>query len=462
MNIIKGIRSIRKAGISNIQKKELGLPYPSWSLVAGRWVEAADGGESYINNGYKSIPYIYSIISQIADKASDAPIQVMRIVNKEKANAYKILTKGAQTPASILKAKVLKSQAYEVVDGHDFLRVLSNPNPIDTEKTLKEALLGYLLLTGNAYMYGAVPGIGVNATKPVELWTIPSPCVQIISGDRRDPVSGYKVSYFSEEEIPKEKVMHLKYFNPVTDVDNNSWLYGMAPLRSACRLISQMDAADTATGTLFRNMGPAGILTGEKDSDLTEPQAVAIQDRFRQQHMGIYNAGDIIVTPAKVTWQQIGVSPVDLKIIEAEDNFLQKLCSIFHYPKDLITGSENVASQGWSDKQLITKCVMPLLRRLDDAITEYIQLCYNDNTIEAVSDLQYYPELQEDREQQTKWLKDADWLSIDEKRAVQDYEALDNGIGVNVLVGSGKTTLEDVVSGATDPDIDMLDNEGLI
>lgn len=461
MNIIKGLKSVAK-GV-NIQKKQLGLPYPSWSLVNGRWIEAVDSGDSYIDKGYKSIPYIYAIISQIIDKASDAPLQVMRVVNQDKAKAYKLLTKGAQTPASLLKAKILKAQAYEVVENHHFLNVLRNPNPIDTEKTLKEGLLGYLQLTGNAYMYGANAGIGNNATKPVELWCIPSPCVQIVPGDRRNPVSGYKISYFAEDSIPKNKIMHIKYFNPVSDVDSANWLYGMSPLRSACRLMAQIESADIATGTLFRNMGPAGILSGNDDVDMvSEEVAIGIQDKFRQNHMGVYNAGDIIVTPAKVTWQQIGVSPVDLKIIEAEGNFLQKLCAIYKYPKELITGSENVASQGWSDKQLVTKSVMPLLRRLDDAITQYIQECYNDTSIEAVSDLQYFPELAEDREQQTKWLKDADWLSFDEKRAVQDYEEMENGLGKAVLVGSGKTTLEDVVSGNNDPDVDMLDEEGLI
>src|SRR5690606_35026359 len=128
---------------------------------------------------------------------------------------------------------------------------------------------------------------------------------------------------------------------------------------------------------------------------------------FRQQHMGVYNAGDIIVTPAKVTWQQIGVSPVDLKIIEAEDNFLQKLCAIYKYPMNLILPDATLANAEVADKQLVTKAVMPLLRRFDDAVTQYIQECYEDASIEAVSDLQYFPELSADRKEQTEWLKSA-------------------------------------------------------
>src|SRR5690606_34892530 len=150
---------------------------------------------------------------------------------------------------------------------------------------------------------------------------------------------------------------------------------------------------------------PAGILSGNDDAEmLAEEIAIDIKDKFRQNHMGVHQAGDIIVTPSKVTWQQIGVSPVDLKIIEAEQNFLEKLCAIFKYPKELITGSENVALQGVSDKQLVTKAVMPLLRRFDGSVTQYIQEAYDDNSIEAVSDLQYFPELQTDRKDLVEWL----------------------------------------------------------
>lgn len=457
MDIIKGFR-----GVANIQKKSLGLPFPSWSYINGQWVEAVDQGESYINQGYKSIPYIYSIVSQIIDKASDAPLQIMRVVDAEKAKGYKLLTKGAQTPGSIMKARVLKAQAYEVVKGHPFLDVIRNPNPLDTEKTLKENLLGYLQLTGNGYLYGASPGVGKNKFQPQELWVIPSPCVQVVSGTRRDPVKGYQISYYTEDMIERHKIMHVKLFNPVTDATDTNWMYGMSPLRSACRLISQIEAADTATGTLFSNMGPSGILTGDKDSNLEEEQAVAIKDKFRQQHMGVHNAGDIIVTPAKVTWQQIGVSPVDLKIIEAEDNFLQKLCAIYKYPKELITGSENVASQGVADKQLITKAVMPLLRRFDDAVTQYIQQAYEDDTIEAVSDLQFFPELQVDKKDLSEWLARSWWLTPNEKRAAMDYEELADGSnGNDILIPSGLSTLDEV-TGSDDIDMNVLENEGLI
>lgn len=459
MNIFKGINGFAKP--KGIQKKELGIPQSDWRIINGQFVPMSDNGETYINKGYKSIPYIYSIISQIIDKASDAPLMVMRVVDEEKANAYKLLTKGSQSEASLLKASVLKAQAYEKVEGHEFLELLKKPNPLDTEKTLKESLLGYLQLTGNAYLYGATPGVGVNALKPQELWTIPSPCVEIVAGTRRDPIKGYKISYYQDGIIGSDKIMHLKYFNPVATYDDLTHLYGLAPLHSACKLMSQIEAADNATGTLFKNMGPAGVLSGTDDpSMLTEEVAVGIKDKFRQQHMGVFNAGDIIVTPAQVTWQQIGVSPVDLKIIEAEANFLQKLCAIFKYPVELITGSENVASQGWADKQLVTKAVMPLLRRLDDSFTQYVQRVYQDGSIEVVSDLQYFSELAQDRKEQTDWLSRATWLTVNEKRTVQDYEQLEGEEGNAILVGN--TTLEDIVGGAIDPDIDMLDNEGLL
>lgn len=460
MDIFRGVKALVSGGKSDIQKKELGLPFPDWQLINGMWVQAADNTETYINKGYRSIPYVYAIISRIIDKASDAPGQIMRVVDQDKAKAYKLLTKGPQNAGSIQKAKILKAQAYKAVERHDFLNVLRNPNPMDTEKTLKEQFLGYLQITGNAYIYAATPGIGVNATKPKELWVIPSPCVEIVQGTRQKPVGGYKISYYGNDVIDPGKICHMKYFNPVGSSQlQGDWLYGMAPLRAARSLLSHMDAADHATGTLFKNMGPAGILSGEgEQSNMSEENAIAIKDKFRAQHMGTFNAGDIIVTPAKVTWQQIGVSPVDLKLIEADGNFLQKLCSIFRFPKELISGDAKYANSDVADKQLITTTVIPLLRRLDDTLTKFIQEAYQDSSIEYVSDTQYYSELAEDRAKQAEWLAKADWLTVDEKRAVQDYgeyEASDNP-AKKLFKNPSLAPIEDVAAGSQEIDTEVL------
>lgn len=442
-------------GISN--RKSLGLPYPEWTMVRNMWVQMTDDTSKYIDLVYKGNVYAHSIISHIIDKASDAPGEVFRITNPKKAKAYDAVRKGLYTPQSMLTLMSLKAQAFEEIDGHPFIDLMEKPNPIMSGKQLRRELMGYERITGNAYMYAATPGVGLNANHPQQLWVIPSPCVRIVMGTRIDPVKGYEISYFTEDVIPKERVMHMKTFNPVADPINQNWLYGMAPALAARRTLGEFDAAETAQGTLFKNMGPGGILSGEEKGSITEAQGVQIQDRFTQRHTGLLNGGGIVVTPARVSWQEMGMSPVDLNLIEAKDDLLQEICAIYHYPKERITGSQNTASQGTADKQVITSCVMPLLRDFDDCITRFIRQAYGDDTLVYISDVQYFPELQEDRKNLATWLNQAWWIKVNEKRRAMDYD--EDPDGDVMLVPSGLVKLEDAVADLVDPNIDMLEEQ---
>lgn len=384
----------------------------------------------------------------------------MRIKDKRRAKGYSVMTKGASTGENVVRSELIKAQAFDDVPNHPFIELMNDPNPLDTEKSLKEAYMGYLLLTGNAYMYGAVPGVGLNATKPRELWVIPSPAVEIVGGDNMNPVRGYKVNYYGNDVIPEAQIAHMKYFNPQSYWNDNQFLYGMSPLRAARGVISQYESGEVAQGTLFRNMSPAGIMSGEDEAVFSDEQYSAIQDSFNQRHMGEFNGGGIVVTPAKLKWNAIGLSPVDLKLIEADDNWLQKLAAIYHYPKELITGSENVASSGTADKQLVTKPVMGLLRRFDDTMTKWIREMYRDESLVYVSDTSYYPELQDDRAKQAEWLKETWVLTPNEWRNYIDHDNMDDPNMDRVYIPSGKKLLGDVA----DPmgiDTDILDRNNL-
>lgn len=440
------------------KKQPIGLPYPDWQFVRDLWIPMSDDTSRYIDTVYKSNVYAHSIINHIADKASDAPGQIYRIKDKRKADAYKMLTKAdVFTPAAAVKAMALKSQAFEEVENHPFIELMENPNPIMSGKMLRRELLGYERITGNAYMYAATPGVGINATVPQQLWVIPSPCVNIVAGSRTEPVKGYKVSYFDEEIIPASKIMHMKTFNPVAGPVGQDWLYGMAPAQALRRTIGEFDAAETAQGTLFKNMGPGGIISGTEKGSINQAQGAMIQDQFVQRHTGLLRGGGLVVTPAQLTYQEIGMSAVDLNLIEAKGDLLQEICAVYKYPKERITGSQNTASQGLADKQVITSCVMPLLRDFDDSITQFIRKAYKDETLVYISDTQYYPELQEDRDKLSQWLSQAWWIKVNEKRAAMDYD--EEPDGDVMLIPGGLTKLQDVTADLPDPDIDLLERE---
>lgn len=438
----------------------LGMPVPDWQFLGGLWVRMDDDPQKYIEAGYKGNSYMFAIVNNIVDKASDAPGSVYRITDQRKAKAYNTLLKGVQNEGSIQKSLILKAKAFEEVLNHPFDELMKKPNPLQTEKEFKKSFLGYERITGNAFAYVATPGIGMDANKPMQLWVLPSPTVEIVGGTRFNPIGGYVVSYFIGDTIAVNKMIHMKTFNPVYSLNGLQWLYGMSPMQAGRSALGQFDASETAQGTLLKNMGPGGIIsgaTGAASMELTEPQAVAIQDKFIQRHTGILHGGGLVITPAQLNYQQIGMSAVDLNIIAAKGDLLQEICAIYNYPKEKITGSSNTASQGVSDKQVITSCVMPLLRSFDDCMTKFIRQAYNDDDLVYISDTQYFPELQENRKEVAAWLSTSWWLSIDEKRRAMDYDNLENNEGSALLVPSGFSTLDDVVAPIDNLNVDALD-----
>lgn len=459
VDILKGLSSLRGG-----RKKSLGLPFPSWQIVGGMFVQMNDDGKNYIDRAFKVNSYVRSISGHIAEKASDAPGTVHRIKDSKKAQAYQALTKGQWTDEVFKKAMILKSQAFEEIEGHEFANLINGkPNTYQTGKQLRRELHGYKIVTGNSYMYASVTGTQFSGGfKPVQLWNIPSPCVSIVSGSRTNPVAGYQVSYYGEEPINPKQIAHFKELNLVSDIVGEQWLYGLSRLSSGRSTTGGFEEAQMAQGTLFKNMGPLGIVSGSgENSGLTEEQAIAIQDKFIQRHTGMVNGGKLVVTPSDVKFTAIGISPVDLNIIAAKGDYLQELCALlYNYPKERITGSQNTASQGLADKQVITSCVLPLLRDFDDTMTFYIREAYGDDSLVYMSDTQYYPELQQNMKELADWLGAAWWIKVNEKRRAMDY---DEEPGLNVmLVPGGLTKIEDIISPDQDVDLDLLEQNNAL
>jgi len=456
MNIIQGFKGVL------MRTKTLGMPAPQWSFINGMWVPMVDNPEKYIREGYKANAYVFSIVSHIVDKASDAPGQLYRVTDDVKSKQWKMLTKDNHDFMSVMKARVLKAQAFEEVEGHEFIKLLEKPNPLQTGKQMKRELMGYHEITGNGYLYVATPGVGMNANKPSQLWVVPSPAVNIVAGDRQKPVAGYKVNYYGDDVIPAEKMIHMKSFNPVCDYTGSEFLYGMSPMQPLRLDLSEYKAAQTAQGTLFSNMGPRGIISGSgrQEDVISEETAVYINDKFVRTHTGVVHGGGYVVTPHDVKFTSIGMSPVDLNILAAKDDILQAICAVYRYPKELLTGAQNVSSQGENNRKFVTSCVLPLLRDFDEVMTKFAREAYGDDSLVYISDTQYFPELQPNRKELAEWLKQMeDKLTIDEIRAALDYDELPDGLGEYVLVPSGKVKLQDVVEGVVDPNIDMLEEQ---
>ena len=449
MDLIKGISSF-------FGKKELGYPSSTGFIpLAGRWVMLTENYDAYIEKGFKKLPYVYGIVDHICEKFSDPPRELYRITDRKKAMGVSSMLKSARTPEHFFKARMLQIKAFDRMDeSHEFYSLMQSPNPITpTEKSFNYSRCGYLALTGNSYVYSAVPGMGPNAENPKQLWVIPSPTCQPIAGSNMDPIMGYKVSYYEPDNVPIERMQHVKLSNLISQFSSlDEMLVGTSPMKPLLQTTNQLNDAYNANGVAFQNMAPAGVLNGEpRDGDtmLSEGQASQLQDGFLQRHTGMANWKKVIVSPARLHWTQIGFSPVDMQILEFMDKGEEQIAKVFHYPLGLLNNKGEVANETINSRRLITDAVMPYIRRFDDADTQSVRSWYKDQSLQVMTDLQYFTELQEDMDKVVGWLKESYWLSMEEKRRVMDYEEKVRS-GDTVLVPSSLAPIEEVTMGNLD------------
>jgi len=134
---------------------------------------------------------------------------------------------------------------------------------------------------------------------------------------------------------------------------------------------------------------------------------------------------------------------------------LHQWCRVFGMPIvlfDTDTSSYNNYTNGMRD--LITNTIAPLCAELRDELNAWLVPRFGEN-VYIDFDISALPELQSDMEKMVSQLKQADWLTFDEKRTAMGYEEK-GGAYASSYVSGGMMPLEMSMMDLTVPD----DNNG--
>lgn len=384
--------------------------------VQNRPAYPPDNIETYINDGYLFNPYVYSIVSFIAQKAGAIPWGVYEVKNDKALHLYKSTTKPD------LNSRIVRTKALIAIENHELSELFIKPNVLQGWAEFFEQVAGFKLITGDSYVHCVGPSGGLNAGKVKELWSIPSQIIKPVAGDRTEPIKGYQYMQIPEL-LPTEQIIHLKYWTP--EYLNGTFLYGISPIRAGKRVVTRSNASYDASVSSFQNMGAFGIISanGKSEVDFTEEQADMIEKRFARK-TGPKNWGKPLITAADIRWQQIGMSPVDLNIIENDKMDLRTLCSIYHVPSELFNDSANKTYSNTKEagSAVYTNAVLPLLNQFRDAFNMFIKGKYPEN-IYIDYDASMISELQDDLVMITAAIGNAWWINPNERRDIMNFPA---------------------------------------
>ena len=413
-------------------KKKVNTLFPNIPLASQVAIQngivtwQGQNAQAYVKDGYQSNDIVYSIIKLITDKAKLAPFHVYKVVDETAAKRYKSLMKQPDKIENWNEVKQLHKKAFELYNGDQRLNeLLKYPNGEDTWADLIEQWCGFKLITGNSFIYAKMIEGGLNEGKPFEIYALPAQYMAIVANiDVFPPVRvGYQLYYGKMWTFDTKEILHDKYFNPYWTVTGNE-LYGQSPLMAAARTLTRSNEAKTASVSSFQNGGPAGVLFMNDDRfDPTSgtQQAQALKKAVSEKG-GASNFNSIAVSGYKVDWKQIGLSPVELNIIESEKWDMKSLCNIYGVPSQLLNDAENKTynNQREGEKALTLRCAIPLLDAITDNLNRKLHgdWGYRGTNIYVGYDIQVYQELEANKTEQVDWLDKAWWISPAQKMEI--------------------------------------------
>jgi HK97 family phage portal protein len=391
--------------------------------VQNQPVYMEDNIETYVKEGYLFNPTVYSIVSFICQKAGSIPWGVYEVKDEKALSLYK----SASPKLEHYKKEAVKTKALVELPDHDLNALFENPNPLQSWTEFIEQVVGFKLITGNTYIHAIGPKNGVNAGLVKEMWVVPSQIVSIVAGDKMQPVKAFEIKGDRSVVLDPREVIHLKYWSP--NYSQGTWLYGVSPIQAARRVVTKSNSSYDASVGSFQNMGAQGILTPEPtvgQAELTEEQQEMLEQRFKKK-TGPKNAGRPLISGIPLKWQQTGMSPVDLNIIESDRMDLRTLCNIYHVPSELFNDAANKTYSNTKEAgtAVYTNAVIPEINLIRNALNNRINSSIGDK-IFIDYDTSMISELQDDLAMMTTALAGAWWLTVNERRDIMNFPVREN------------------------------------
>jgi HK97 family phage portal protein len=353
--------------------------------------------ETQVISGYQRNPMVYRCITLIAKSLAGIPLSLVR--------------------------------GSEPITDHPILKILSQPNPLQSYAAFLESAISYWLLSGNCFIEA------VDGENSLELYTLRPDRVQIIPGAQGFP-EGYEYSMGSQKQrlmidsaTGQSPLLHLKFFNPLND-----W-YGLSPLDVAQQSI---DLQNTVLGhnlALLQNEGrPSGALIVKNNRRLNEHERQQLRDDMQAFYAGSKNSGRMMILEGDLDWREMGLSPKELDFSSGRSLSGREIAQIFGIPPICvgILGDATFSNYREARQHLWDDTLLPLLdsfllsfnQWLMPYFDESLKLTYSKEHIHAIAE--------------KKWdvIQKSGCLTINEKRKILGYEPIKGGDALSYNEGT--------------------------
>ncbi len=304
--------------------------------------------EKYMRQ-YADVSYVYSCINIIATKAASIKFKLYR---KNK-----------------IKGQIVLDEVME----HPVLSLLETANPFMTGYDLMEATFTFLELTGNAYW---LLDEFING-KPTKIYPL-NPARVKIKPHKTEYVSHYLYDVgvgIDPIPLPKEQVIHFKYFNPQDDH------YGLSPLSAGRLAIETQTFADKYNVSFFQNSAdPRGVI--ETDKPMGDKSIKRLHTEWKALHQGVNNWHKIAIIEGG-SWKSTGITQKDMDFINSKKMSREEVLTVLGV-QPVLVGILDHASYANAREQVQIfwrNTEMPKLAKFGNNINSFLVTPYDENLV---------------------------------------------------------------------------------
>lgn len=340
----------------------------------------------------------------------------------QNAIVYRCVRMIAEAAASIPLCIIEEGQ--ELID-HPLQQLLDKPNSRQCRPELFEEWYGFLLVAGNSYM----EAVSING-EPRELYVLRPDRMKVVPGNDGWPqayeyrVADRMVRFSIDDETHISPIHHHSFFHPNNDH------YGMSPLEAAATAIDIHNAASKWNKALLDNSArPSGALIyTAKEGHLSDEQFERLREELETSFEGPANAGKPLLLEGGLDWKNMGLSPRDMDFIEAKYVAAREIALALGVPPMLlgIPGDNTYSNYAEANRSFWRQTILPLVEKGAKALTNWLMPAYGEQLIISPK-FEQVVALSSERETLWERVRAADFLTVNEKRALIGYPSLDEG-----------------------------------
>ena len=261
------------------------------------------------------------------------------------------------------------------LEDHPLLDLLASPSPHQTGTDFLEAFIGYLLVSGNAYVEAVALGGELR-----ELYALRPDRMVVIPGPNGWP-EGYEyiaaggIARFTQDVLPDVRpVLHMRLFHPLDDH------YGLSPIEAASTAIDIHNQASKWNKALLDNAArPSGALVyAAREGRLSPEQFERLKAELQDGFAGAKNAGRPLLLEGGLDWKPLSLSPKDMDFIEAKHAAAREIALALGVPPMLlgIPGDNTFSNYAEANRTFWRNTVIPLATRSARSLGDWLSPAY--------------------------------------------------------------------------------------